>query len=164
MSSVDRYRRWFEYEKDSHAKVLESLERLPAEARDKPEYRKAVELVSHLAAARRLWMYRLGVVEKGPSSLFGESPTLEQAAAQLREVHELWDGYFRKLDKQELDREFEYQSLEGAHYRNRVEDIVSQLFGHSLYHRGQIALLVRSMGGEPAETDLIFWTREEIED
>jgi uncharacterized damage-inducible protein DinB len=43
-----------------------------------------------------------------------------------------------------------------------VEDILAQLFGHSSYHRGQIAMLVRAAGGEPAVTDLIYWCREGV--
>ena len=43
-----------------------------------------------------------------------------------------------------------------------VEDILTQLHGHSLYHRGQIALLLRAMGAEPVSTDFVFWTRESL--
>ncbi|MCG8608490.1 damage-inducible protein DinB, partial [bacterium] len=53
-----------------------------------------------------------------------------------------------------------YKSFEGPSYTNRVEDLATQLFGHSWYHRGQIAALIRSLGGTPAETDYVFWTRE----
>ena len=35
---VDRYRRWFDYEKDSHARVLVSLETVPEAARATPAY------------------------------------------------------------------------------------------------------------------------------
>ena len=48
-----RYRRWFEYEKDSHAKVLEALESAGASARKTRAFRKAVELAGHIVAARR---------------------------------------------------------------------------------------------------------------
>jgi uncharacterized damage-inducible protein DinB len=40
-----------------------------------------------------------------------------------------------------------------------LADILAQLFGHSWYHRGQIAMLVRAAGGEPAVTDRIDWCR-----
>ena len=33
-SRVEQYRRWFEYEKDSHRKVLESLETVPQDQRE----------------------------------------------------------------------------------------------------------------------------------
>lgn len=52
--------------------------------------------------------------------------------------------------------------MHAAWVRYVVEDILTQLFGHSWYHRGQIALLVRACGGQPAETDFVFWTREPV--
>jgi uncharacterized damage-inducible protein DinB len=58
--------------------------------------------------------------------------------------------------------EIEYQSLDSGRFRNRVEEVLTQLFGHSWYHRGQIAMLVRAAGGEPAVTDFIFWCREPV--
>jgi uncharacterized damage-inducible protein DinB len=42
------------------------------------------------------------------------------------------------------------------------KNVLIQLFGHSLYHRGQIALLLRRIGAEPASTDFVFWTRQAI--
>ena len=57
---------------------------------------------------------------------------------------------------------FEYQSLDGPWFRNSVEDILTQLFGHSWYHRGQIAALIRALGEEPAVTDFVFWARDLI--
>ncbi len=62
----------------------------------------------------------------------------------------------------ELARVFEYQSYEGPRFRNTIEEILTQLFGHSWYHRGQIAQLIRSVGAEPAVTDFVFWAREPV--
>jgi uncharacterized damage-inducible protein DinB len=166
-SSVpDRYRRWFEYERDSHAKVLSSLGEVPEDLRTTEGFRKAVELLGHLVAARRLWLYRIGAASEGPkaSEFFPENLALGDLQTRVEAVQECWSAYLRELTETELARVFEYQSLEGAWYRNTVEDILTQLFGHSWYHRGQIALLLRSIGAQPAVTDLVFWTREPIDE
>ena len=163
---ADRYRRWFAYEKDAHEKTLQSLESVSPEVRSRASFRKAVGLLGHLVAARRLWLHRLGVRPEGPTTLaefFPESLTLDDLALQLRDMHEEWDGYLAALDDAELARVFEYRALEGDRFRNRVEDIVTQLFGHSWYHRGQVASLVRELGGKPAATDYVFWVREPVE-
>jgi len=163
---ADRYRRWFAYEKDAHQKTLLSLGTVPAERRSDPSFRKATSLVGHLVAARQLWLYRLGVRSSAPSTIaefFPENLTLDELASRLREMHGEWDDYLVGLSDAELDRVFEYRALEGDRFRNRVEDIVTQLFGHSWYHRGQIASLVRELGGEPAATDFVFWVREPVE-
>ncbi len=163
---ADRYRRWFAYEKDAHEKTLGSLETVAEERRSQPAFKKAVGLVGHLVAARQLWLYRLGVRSSAPSTLaefFPEDLTLDVLASRLRDIHREWDDYLAGLDETELSRVFEYRALEGDRYRNRVEDIVTQLFGHSWYHRGQVASLVRELGGEPAATDYIYWVREPVE-
>lgn len=158
---VERYRRWFEYEIDAHAKVRQSLDTVPAERRSGPEFRKAVELLAHLVAARSLWLSRLGAGPV-PKQLFLEDPDLAEATTELREVQLHWAEYLRRLTEEELDRVFPYKSWDGPWYRNTVGDVLTQMFGHSWYHRGQIAVLVRAAGGKPAETDFIFWCREPI--
>ena len=107
MTRIDQYRRWYEYERDSHGTVVVSLRDARAAHGTDPGWQRAVDLLAH--------------------------------------------------------RDFEYVSLDGPRFRSRVDDILTQLFGHSWYHRGQIALLVRSIGAEPAVTDFVFWTREPLD-
>ena len=159
-----RYRRWFEYEQDAHAKVLASFESVPTERRETTEFRKAVAVFAHIVAARRMWLARLGVTSTAPGSLFPDDPQVAQVTDAWREVQGLWRDFLVGADDAALAREFEYQSLDAGRFRNRVEDILAQLFGHSSYHRGQIAMLIRAAGGVPAITDLIFWCREPVSD
>lgn len=157
-----RFRRWFEYEQDAHRKVLDSLHSVPAARRAEPSYQKAIDLLAHIVEARRLWLFRLGAARDAPPQLFPQKAVLEEVVPRLDAMHAAWTHYLEMLDVGQLGRRFEYQSTEGPRYRNVVEDILVQLFGHSLYHRGQIALLVRACGGQPAETDFVFWTREPV--
>jgi uncharacterized damage-inducible protein DinB len=159
---VERYRRWFDYEQDAHAKVLSSLDTVPAGRRDAPEYRKAVALLAHIVAGRRMWLYRLGAAPAPAGPLFPDNPALDEVAAEWQAVRARWADYLAGADDDELAREFEYKSLDAGRFRNRVEDILAQLFGHSWYHRGQIAMLVRAAGGQPAATDLVFWCRQPV--
>jgi uncharacterized damage-inducible protein DinB len=159
---ADRFRHWFEYEQDAHAKVVGSLETVPADRRSSPEFRRAVDLLGHIAAARRVWLYRLGVAPEPPRALFPKDADLADVAAELRDVHGRWADYLARANDEDLARTFEYQSLDAGRFRNRVEEILAQLFGHSWYHRGQVAMLVRAAGGEPAITDYIYWCREPL--
>lgn len=161
-SMADRYRRWFVYEKDSHAKVLASLQAVPEELRSDERFQKAVDLLEHLIAARWLWLHRFGAAGVGPSDLFPRDVPLEEMPDRLSTVELAWDKYLRRLDDTEIARLFAYQSLDGGRFRSSVEDILTQLFSHSSYHRGQIAQLVRSLGAEPAITDFVFWSREAL--
>jgi uncharacterized damage-inducible protein DinB len=161
-SRCDQYRRWYEYEQDSHTKTIASLRTSQATQGADPGWQRAVDLLAHVAAARRLWLYRLGWTSVPPGDVFPRGVALEHAERELADVEREWSVIMAGLTDTDLDRVFEYASLEGTRFRNRVEDILAQLFGHSWYHRGQIALLVRSIGAEPAATDFVYWTREGI--
>ncbi|MEP6742239.1 MAG: DinB family protein [bacterium] len=160
---IDRYRRWFEYEKDSHAKTLASLDAVPDEFRESEGFRKAVYLLGHIVAARRMWLFRFGIA-KDNAELFPHDVTLSDLRSQISQMESLWSDYLAQLTDSELARVFEYQSYEGPRFRNTIEEILTQLFGHSWYHRGQIAQLIRSIGAEPAVTDFVFWAREPVAD
>ena len=129
---VERFQRWFEYEKDSHQ------------------------------AARRLWLFRLDVIDRAPDDLFPTNVPLESLELAVSSMHSAWTEYLDNLNSAELEREFEYTSYEGDRCRNTIVDILTQLFGHSWYHRGQIASLLRSMDCEPAVTDFVFWSRRTV--
>ncbi len=159
---VARYRRWFDYEKDANAKVIHSLESVPADRRSAPEYGRAVSILAHIAAARRVWLGRLGVAPPFTGPFFPQGLELAQVVAQWNEAERLWADFLGRLTDEKIAQTFEYQSLDAGRFRNKIEDILAQLFGHSWYHRGQIAMLVRAAGGEPAATDLIYWCRESV--
>ena len=159
---AEEYRRWFEYEKDSHQKVLASLNAVPAQLRSSPAFQKAVDLMAHLIAARLLWLYRFGVATEPPREMFPENVPLEDLSRRLAEMEFAWSEHLAHLDAAEMARVFDYRSLDAGWFRNTIGDILTQLFGHSWYHRGQIAALVRSLGCDPAVTDFVFWTREPI--
>lgn len=159
---IERYRRWFEYEKDAHAQTLASLETVPAERRSEEGYQKALTFFAHMMAARRLWLYRLGAYAEAPKDFFPKDVTLAELHEQSAHVNAIWTEYLSRLEEAHIAKPFEYRSLDGNPFRNVIEDIFTQLFGHSWYHRGQIALLVRMLGGTPAATDFVFWTREAL--
>lgn len=160
---VEQYRRWFEYEQDSHHKALDSLLSVPPELRPTEAFQKAVDLMAHVVAARFLWLNRLGASSERPADLFPQGSPLADLSVRLEQMHEAWSVYLGQLTDTELTRGFEYQSSEGARYRNTVEDVLTQVFGHSWYHRGQVAALIRSIGAVPAVTDFVFWAREPAE-
>jgi uncharacterized damage-inducible protein DinB len=161
MTNAEKYRRWFAYEQDSNAKVLASLQAVPDTLRVLPDFQKAVNLMAHLVAARNMWLYRLGHGTQ-PSDLFPEATPITDLPMLISDMESAWRLYFENLTDAELERSFDYQSYDGPRFRNRIEDVLTQLYGHSLYHRGQIAMILRTIGAEPAPTDFIYWTREPL--
>jgi uncharacterized damage-inducible protein DinB len=169
-SAAEQYRRWFAYEQDSHAQVLTALAAVAAELREHESYRQAITLMAHIVAARWLWLARFngpqavptGFAPQRSADFFPVNLSLADLAARVAGMHAGWANYLNSLTDEELARVFEYQSLEGPRFRNTIADILTQLFGHSLYHRGQIAMLLRTIGAEPPITDFVFWAREPV--
>ena len=52
---AETFRRWFDFEKEVHRKVLASLSAVPPDKRAAPEFRKAVDLAAHIAGTRWFW-------------------------------------------------------------------------------------------------------------
>ena len=161
MNMIDHYRRWFTYERDVHRTTLESLTRLDESQKASPSFQKAIDLLAHVIAARRMWLFRFGVTAE-KVELFPRDVKVETLVASIEQMESDWNQYLSTLSDDDLQRVFEYTSYEGRRFRNSIGDILTQLFGHSWYHRGQIAALVRAMGGEPAVTDFVFWAREAV--
>jgi uncharacterized damage-inducible protein DinB len=159
---ADRFRRWFEYETDAHAKVLTSFDTVPAERRKSPEFRRAVSLLAHIVVCRELWLGRMGAIPVNPALFEDESEDVTFVASEWKRVQELWSRHLASIDEKELARIFEYQSYDSGRFRNSVEEILTQAFGHSWYHRGQIAMLVKQADGQPAATDFVYWCRKPV--
>jgi len=99
---------------------------------------------------------------EAPRELFPADPALAEIRARLAETDAAWTEWLARADDDALARHFEYRSIEGEWFRDTVVDVVTQLAGHSWHHRGQIVLLLRSIGVQPPITDFIYWTREAI--
>jgi uncharacterized damage-inducible protein DinB len=157
-SLADRFRRWYEYERDCNAKSLAMLASVPAERRSAPEFQKAVDRMAHLVAARRRWLHRLGRLPEAPG-LFPQGTDLAALPALVADTEAAWVAYLNQLDDSELARTLEWEPGDGRRYRWDVEGILTQTFGHAWYHRGQIAQLVAGLGGKAIDTDYILWCK-----
>jgi len=118
---------------------------------------KALELFSHILGSEHVWLSRMYGV---PSRLaVWPKLSLEECgkiaaenAAQLRKVV---DG----LTDDALERGITYKNSAGEQYTSTLEDILTHVFMHGSYHRGQMASLIRAAGDTPAPTDYIFFSR-----
>jgi len=157
-SLADRFRRWYEYERACNAKSFVMLASVPVEHRSAAEFQKAVDRMAHLVAARRRWLHRLGHWPEAPG-LFPQGAALTDLSALVADTEAAWVAYLSRLDGVELARELEWEVADGRRYRWDVEGVLTQVFGHAWYHRGQIAQLVAGLGGKAVDTDYIFWCK-----
>ena len=161
-ASIDYFRRLFEYERNSNMKSLASLETVPAERRTDPAFRRALDLHAHVAASRLMWLYRFGAEPVQPETYNPPNLSFAEVRALVEHMEQGWAEFLERLSEDEMDEDLEYESMANGRFRSTKSEIFTHLAGHTWYHRGQIATLVRAAGGVPAMTDFMVWSRQPV--
>jgi uncharacterized damage-inducible protein DinB len=126
-----------------------TLESLQASAGRPP---RALEIFAHLLGAQHVWLRR---IEGRPADL-AVWPRLELAVAGE------WierNGAGFETPPADLGRAVTYRNSAGREFTSTVADILEHVVLHSAYHRGQVAMLLRDAGYEPAPSDYIALRR-----
>jgi len=144
-------RKLIEHLKWADAAALEALRRSSGSDT------RALTIYSHVLGAEAVWLARLA----GRPSDVAVWPilSLEQAASLAERNAAELDAPLVSLSPDDLGREIDYRTSDGRAFRSSIEDILLHVALHGSYHRGQIALLIRGGGGEPASTDYIAFIR-----
>jgi hypothetical protein len=98
-------------------------------------------------------------IGRKPRGLFPQGTELTALSALVADIEAAWVAYLSRLDEEELARTLEWEAMDGRRYRWDVEGVLTQVSGHALYHRGQIAQLVAMLGGKTVDTDYILWCK-----
>ena len=144
--------RIFEHMRWADNRTLTSLQSLS----EPPE--QAVDLYAHVLTAEHVWLAR--IQHRKPVYEVWQSLSLHECA-QLS--NENYDGYSTLLshsDDVRLEAPVRYTNTSGREFQTALRDILLHVTHHGMYHRGQVALLVRAAGGTPLPTDLIVYVRE----
>lgn len=154
MDLTKHFRQQLEYDAWANrevATVLKGASPRPAES---------VRLLAHVIAAQHLWHARL----TGTRSPFAVWPELSlgQCEEEIGEVHGKYLNYFQSELPAAFDRTATYKNSKGESWSSRIDDILTHVFMHSAYHRGQIALQMRQAGHTPAYTDFIHGVRQKL--
>lgn len=119
---------------------------------------QALKLMAHVFAAERLWLERL---EQNPQTLpVWPEFTADECELQAAELPALWKKYLTASNEAGLAATVTYQNSKGESWSSRKDDILTHVLTHSVYHRGQMAAVVRAAGFTPAYTDFIHSIRQ----
>jgi uncharacterized damage-inducible protein DinB len=152
MNILEHFRRQFSYNLWANTEVLAGI-RGNAQLLARP-----LELLGHILSAERLWLERI----KHESQSLPVWPELDttRCETQIAQLGYAWNEYLSKLSIAEFSENIAYKNSRGESWSNTVHDILTHVLSHSAYHRGQIAILVRSSGETPAHTDFIHAARQ----
>ncbi len=156
MSLTERYRTYYDYEKDCNEKMLAMLDSVPEASRGDARFQKVVTLAGHLAAVRENWLDHMDGSSDQQVAWFDPQCDFATLRPRFASLESRWTDYLSRLGEDQLAGEFEFAES-GQRFRLPTEVQIVQLFAHAGYHRGQIALLVDQLGGETVDTDYVYW-------
>jgi uncharacterized damage-inducible protein DinB len=151
MKSTDHFHRMFTYDHWANRECLSALDANAPPA-------NALRFIAHILSAQQLWLERLRHVSQ--SVAVWPSSTIQQCLALNDEMLEAWKQYLSALPANGMDSTIEYRNSKGDPWSSRVEDVLIHVLMHSAYHRGQVALEMRSAGKQPAYTDFVHAVRQ----
>jgi uncharacterized damage-inducible protein DinB len=118
---------------------------------------RALTLYAHVVAVEATWVARI-VGRPADVAIWPSLGIDDVAKLAARSASEL-DSLLASLESDDLNRVIDYRNSAGTPFRSTIEDILLHVALHGAYHRGQVALVIRGGGGEPASTDYIAFTR-----
>ena len=147
---LEFFRNLFVYDKWAIKRTLASLET--------PANDRAQAMLSHVLLAQKIWLTRLCGEDSSSIGVFNKLP-LAECERLADELHYDYLKYIDSLGEADLDRLIKYKNTRGEEFETSIKDILTHVGLHSVYHRGQVAMLVRDGGGEAVGTDHILFTR-----
>lgn len=118
---------------------------------------RAIEIFAHVVGTELVWLDRiLGREQTVP---VWPEPTLEKCGELRALSRTRWDEYLGSLELDRLDDPIRYTNSAGREFTSSLRDILIHVALHGAYHRGQVALLIRDAGSQPAPTDYIALVR-----
>jgi uncharacterized damage-inducible protein DinB len=118
---------------------------------------RPLRLLAHIIGAEHVWLTR--IQQTPPPIPVWPDLTLEQCSEHVRGLAKSWRELLA-VNGEVLDRLIAYKNSKGEAYESLLRDILTHVFMHSAYHRGQIAADVRQAGFVPAYTDFIHGVRQ----
>ncbi|MEO5911871.1 MAG: DinB family protein [Pelobium sp.] len=123
---------------------------------EKPLINPKIELLfSHLLSAQKIWLNRC--IQQN------ESVTLWETKSELNNLmltnQQGLLNYLESLENSDFDSVIAYQNTKGQPFKTSLKDILTHLFNHGTYHRGQIVQLLKAEREIVPSTDYIVFVR-----
>jgi uncharacterized damage-inducible protein DinB len=111
----------------------------------------------HILSAEWGWLDRCGGPERGPALKPDTYPTLASLVDTWSTVEAHVREFLSKLKDDDLDRTVEFTNPRGEKHLMVLGALMQHAANHGVHHRGQVALLLRSLGYTPGNFDILFY-------
>ena len=114
----------------------------------------------HTLSAEWGWLSRCGGLERGPALKPEDYPTFDALLDTWRSVEQHMRQFLAGLRDEDLGRTVEYVNLRGEARSMPLGELMHHGANHGVHHRGQVGLLLRTLGHAPGNVDLLLYYAE----
>ena len=155
----------FQYNEWANQRSLNAAAQLSAEQFVKPlgsSFSSVRDTLMHVCGSEWIWFERFH--GRAPSAIpdFSGIQTIAALRDQWSPQAKALLDFVHGLSQSELDRVFEYKTINFGRYTNPLWQSLQHLVNHGTYHRGQVATMLRQLGAKPIATDLMHFYRESV--
>jgi uncharacterized damage-inducible protein DinB len=150
----------FDYGYWANRKLFEVLHQLTREQFTQPisgSYGSIRNTMVHAMSAEWGWLDRCGGAKRGPALNASSYPTLESLLDRWQWVEQHLREFLAALRDEDIDRTVELSLDGGTKHSMTLGQIMQHAAVHGVHHRGQVALLLRSLGYTPGNFDMLFY-------
>lgn len=121
---------------------------------------KPLRLFAHVLSAEKVWLTRINGKDASTILIWPEDYSLEDCVNFVQENNSGYMNYFKQHTGADLLNVISYRNSKGEAFNTTIYDILTQVYLHGSYHRGQLAAHLRKEGIEPLNTDYITFVRQ----
>ena len=114
----------------------------------------------HVLSAEWGWLDRCGGPARGERLDPQAYPTVESVVRVWTRVEQDVRGFLSGLGDADLTRDIQFVIGDGPRYALPLGDLMQHAAVHAVHHRGQVALLLRTLGYVPGNFDFLEYIRE----
>jgi len=150
----------FEYGYWANQQLLAVLSQLTPEQFIHPVaggYGSVRNTMVHILSAEWGWLDRCGGISRGPALNAADYPTLASVLDRWQQVENYVREFLSTLRDSDLDRLVEFALAGGPKQAMPLGHLMHHAFIHGVHHRGQLALLLRTLGYAPGSFDILLY-------
>ena len=115
----------------------------------------------HVLSAEWGWLDRCGGPKRGDRLNPQDYPTVESLVRAWSRVEVDMRAFLANLKDEDLTRDMEFAIGGGPKHAVPLGDLMQHAAVHAVHHRGQVALLLRTLGHEPGNFDFLLYVGEQ---
>lgn len=161
--TVHDFRTLFEYGWWANGRLFPVIARLTPEefTREVAGGRGSIRnTLVHAMSAEWGWIERCGGAPRGAPLKPADYPTLESIERTWERVERSVRDFLDTLTDEDLSRRVEFALSGGPKRVMPIGQLLHHAASHGVHHRGQVTLLLRSLGHVPGNVDLLFYYSE----